>query len=96
MFRTCAFLISLPTSFQSPSSHLFDQDMGNMGKKPANTYISHWVVYRAVVVLHISYVSLTPMIGGLCHISNHNSRALWFRVPWHVVSLHLSVGKPVM
>jgi hypothetical protein len=70
--------------------------MGNMGKKPANTYISHWAVYRAVLVLHISYVLLTPVIGGLFHISNHNSRALWFQEPWHVVSLHLSVGKEVM
>ena len=67
-----------------------------MGKKPANIYISHWVVYRAVVVLQISYVSLTPVIGGLYHTSGHNSRALWFQVPWYVVSLRLSVGKPVM
>ena len=45
-----------------------------MGKKPANTYIPHRVVYRTNV-LHISYILLTPVLEGLCIIRNHNDRA---------------------
>ncbi len=45
-----------------------------MGKKPANTYIPHWVVYRTNV-LHISYVLLTPVLGGYFIIRDHNDRA---------------------
>jgi len=48
--------------------------MGNMGKKPANTYIPHWVVYRMGMVLLVSYVLLTPVLGGLCIIRDHNDR----------------------
>ena len=61
-----------------------------MGKQSANASIPHWVVYRAVVVLHMSYVLLTPVVEGLCHTSNHNIRAFPFQNSqhsWHVVSL---------
>ena len=38
------YSISLLTFFQSACSHLCDKNMGNMGKKPANTCIPRWVV----------------------------------------------------
>jgi hypothetical protein len=67
-----------------------------MGKQSANASIPHWVVYRAVVVLHMSYVLLTLVVEGLCHTSNHNNRAFLFQHSWHVVSLCPSGGEQVM
>ena len=66
-----------------------------MGKQSANASIPYWVGYRAVVVLHMSYVLLTPVVEGLCHTSNHNNRAS-LEHSWHVVSLFPSGGEQVM
>ena len=66
-----------------------------MGKQSANASIPHWVGYCAVVVLHMSYVLLTPVVEGLCHTSNHNNRAS-LEHSWHVVSLFPSGGEQVM
>ena len=43
-----------------------------MGKEPADTCIPHRVDHRTVAVLHISYLLLTQVIGGLCNISDRN------------------------
>jgi len=46
-----------------------------MGKKLANTYIPYWVFYCMGMVLHISYVLLTLVLGGLCIIRGHSGQA---------------------
>jgi len=60
-------------NFAEPScSHLCVEDVGDMGKEPADTCIPHRVDHRTVAVLHMSYLLLTQVIGGLCNISDRN------------------------
>ncbi len=67
-----------------------------MRKKPADTCIPHWVdycMYRAV--LHMSYVLLIWLIGGLYSIGDCNGRAFRFQGwgSWYAASLRPSDGK---
>ena len=60
-------------NFAEPScSHFCVEDVGDMGKEPADTCIPHRVDHRTVALLHMSYLLLTQVIGGLCNISDRN------------------------
>jgi len=58
-----------------------------MGKEPANPCIPHWIDYRTMAVLHLSYVLLTR-IEGFCSIVDRCDRVSHTHGPWHVISLH--------
>ena len=75
---------------QSAGSDLCVEDMGFMGKEPADTCIPDGIDYRTVLVLHISYALLTRTAGGLCSNSDCDDPALQLRPFWYVTtSLHL-------
>jgi hypothetical protein len=74
---------------QYAGSDLCFEDVGHMGKEPANTCIPHWIDYRTVLVLCTGYALLTRAVEGLCSISDRDNPALQFRGSWHVTSFHL-------
>ena len=79
---------------QSAGSNLCVEDMGFMGKEPANTCIPDWIDYRTVVVLHMGYALLTQVTGGLCSNSDHDDPAHQLRLSLYVAtSLHIVGGE---
>jgi len=81
---------------QPVCSHLCDEDVGHLGKEPVDSCIPHRAYYRTAVVLSISDVLLTRVIGGLCSISDHSFCIFLSRFPGSVTSLHLLGGEPAI
>ena len=90
LWRSCgpssSYAQKVSTSFigfeyfaQPICSHLCDEDVGHMGKEPADSCIPHRAYDRTAVNLSISYVLLTRMIGGLYGISDHSCCTFLFR-----------------
>lgn len=90
------FYIVHEYSAQPACSHLCGEDVGHMGKEPIDSCIPHRAYYRTAVVLSISYVSLTRVIGGLCNIGDHSLCIFLSRFPGFVASLHLLGGEPAI
>jgi hypothetical protein len=61
---------------RSVSSDLCLEDVGHMGKEPANTCIPHRIDYRTVLVLRMGYALLTRGAEGWCSISSRDDPAL--------------------
>ena len=53
------------------------ENVGLMGKEPADTFLPHRADYRTVAVLHMSDVLLTWTVGGLSSISNYLHHAFY-------------------
>jgi hypothetical protein len=74
---------------RSVSSDLCLEDVGHMGKEPANTCIPHRIDYRTVLVLRMGYALLTQAVEGWCSINDRDDPALQIRGSWYVTSFHL-------
>ena len=79
---------------QSAGSDLCVEDMGFMGKEPADTCIPDRIDYCTVLILHMGYALLTQVAGGLCGNSNRDDQTLRLRLSLYVItSLHLEGGE---
>jgi len=72
------------------------ENVGLMGKEPADTFLPHRADCRTVAVLHMSDVLLTWMVEGLSSISNCLHHAFYHQCFWHVVSSHSPGSEPVI
>jgi hypothetical protein len=81
---------------QSTCSHLCDENVGYMGKKPADPCIPHRAYDSTALNLSISYVLLTRIIRGLCGISDHSCCTFLSRCSMYVASPHLPGGEPAI
>jgi hypothetical protein len=77
---------------QSTCSHLCDENVGHMGKEPANTCTPHRVDYCIVLALYMRHHVKLTIVGGLCSHGDHYDPDFQFRDSWHVTSLGLSLG----
>jgi hypothetical protein len=75
--------------YRSIISDLCVEDVGHMGKEPANTCIPHRIECRTVLVLRMGYALLTQPVEGWCNIGDRGGPALQIRSSWHVPSFHL-------
>ena len=75
---------------QPDRRHICIENVGLMGKEPADTFLPHRADYRTVAVLHMSDVLLTWMVGGLGCISDCLHRAFYHQCFLRVVSLQVA------
>lgn len=82
------FYIVVQDFTQSACSHLCVEDVGNMGKEPANPCIPRGINYCTVAVPHTNYILLTGVVEGFCSIIYRCDQASASNGPWHVISCY--------